>query len=156
MLQQEPPTRYQVGGRGAYDFPDGVEAIASSDERVLRLVAQRFQVRVPGGDVRRVRDNQVKTLAGQRLEPPTVAEFDREVVARCVALRHHQGGGACFHRYDPGARALPLERKRDGATAGAEIDDGRKRLLQRQLDQDTTFPMRSVSVTIVLLNVAWM
>jgi hypothetical protein len=68
-----------------------IKAIGAGNQRARRFEPKLGEVRVPGGDVRGVRDNEIKSLRAERLEPAPVAEFDLERVLRGVALRHREG-----------------------------------------------------------------
>src|SRR5258706_12938359 len=122
-------------GDCASDLADGVQALRSRDEGARRLECEVRQMRIAFRDVRGIRDDHIKTLARDRFEPPAVAKLDIQSVLDGVALRYRESRCACFHGDNPCGRAMPLDCQGDRAAPGAEIQNGRRLALQRDLDE---------------------
>ena len=87
VLEQEPSARSQVV-RGASDQgPDRTQSVATRSQRGLRLVAQREQVRIVLGDVRRVAHDEVEATVADGLPPVASQPLDGEPKALAVCAR---------------------------------------------------------------------
>ena len=101
-------------------------------------MAQRRQVGVALGDVGRVADDQVEHAPGQRREPCALMPVDRQTQPLAVAARDRQRRRAEVDRADLRIRPPRLERQRDRAAAGAQID---QRAARRQRGQHVERPV---------------
>ena len=74
VLNQQPATLVQVTWCRGNDLPHGLQSIAAGAERQKRFVSQIRQMRVCGGDVRRVGYRQVKAPIADGPPPGTLSE----------------------------------------------------------------------------------
>ena len=83
-------------------------------------------MRVAGGDIGWIRDDQVESFAGNRREPVAVAEIDRRTQASGVVARDGNGPTFDVDRNQCRCRAFQCQRDGDDAGTGAEIEDSRR------------------------------
>src|SRR5436305_11164826 len=91
------------------DLADGVQAIGARYECSRRLEAQIGEMRVAGGDVRWIRDDEIEALALEGCEPAAMAPIDFGAECYGVTLRDFECCGARFHGDDAHTRPVLLE-----------------------------------------------
>src|SRR5438067_647491 len=86
-----------------------------------RLEAQSGEMRVAGGDIRWIRDDEIEALALEGCEPAAMAPID--FCAECcgVTLRDLERCGARFHGDDAHSRPVLFESECNRAATRAQI-----------------------------------
>src|SRR5687768_10437045 len=136
MLEEQPAAGQQVRRRLADDDPNRVEPIAAGEEREPRLERQGREMRVAHGDIRGIADDAFEALAGERLEPAAQAPLD--VQAKFGGVLPRQRERLCARIGADHARRwkMPLERERDRARAGAQVEHRAGPARQRNVDEE--------------------
>ena len=123
---------------------DGVEvavAVFVGNQRALWFVTKRGKVRVTGGDVGRVAEDEVGALFREGCEP---VGLDEGEVGQPMRARVFCGNGECVGALVGGGHVRVRTGGSDGerqcAAAGAEVDDGRRaqlvQVVQGAFDED--------------------
>jgi len=78
VLEQQPPAPGEVLRRALHDDAQTPERILSGAESKARLVRQSGpgKDRIPGSHIGWIAEEEIETLAGERLEPAALAEVD--------------------------------------------------------------------------------
>ncbi|MCY1437055.1 hypothetical protein D9M71_532040 [compost metagenome] len=124
MLQQQPAAGQQVAGGVLDDLADVVQAVGAGHQGAggLETHVTLCQVRVLGGDIGRVADDQGEALLAEGGKPVALDEAGIvQPEPGAVALGELHGGGYPVHAHDLPARAFAGQGQRDGAGAGAEV-----------------------------------
>src|SRR2546421_7664564 len=78
VLKKQPASGRQVAGGVPDYFPDCIQAVRTRYQRAARLESEVREMHVSFGDIGRIGQDEIKTLARQRLEPASMPEFDLE------------------------------------------------------------------------------
>ena len=155
MLEQQPAAGLQMLPGLGRDAADVVESVGTAGQRRQRLVPERGQVRVVGADIGRVADDQLEargqggavgslggsfSLAlGPAGQPAAEQEAYRQLQPAGVGTGHSQRVAAGVERPDLGIGPALLQRQRNRAAAGAEVEQARglerRQHLERPVDQ---------------------
>jgi len=104
-------------------------------------------MRVAGGHVGRVGDNQVEQFPGHRREPVALTNINRRPEPAGIAARNGNCPGRDVDRDNGRRRAFQRQRDGDDARAGAEIKYPRRnqtvQSFKREVDQDFGFRPRN-------------
>src|ERR1700728_3053163 len=84
MLDQEPTAGDEMRGSGSDDAGELVEGRRAADQGFRGLRPQEVERRIPGGDIRWIREDEIEALVSDRGEPGTYPPFD---------LGQPEGGG---------------------------------------------------------------
>src|SRR5579863_2090848 len=76
MLDQEPAAGDEMRGSGSDDTGELLEARRAADQGLRGLRPQVVERRVPGGDIRWIRQDEIEALVSDRGEPGTYPPFD--------------------------------------------------------------------------------
>lgn len=138
MFKQQPPACLEVRRRAGDDVADVVKPIvmrAAAHQRMARLVLERGQVFVIRREVGRVADDEVKgrCLLRQGIKPVAAVPLHRQPQLLAVGLGCLQGCGAGICGKNGSVGALVLQRQRDGAAAGAKVQNAWRFCIAQQL-----------------------
>ncbi len=142
VLEQQPAFVQQMLRRLGDDLADIVEAIATRDQRALRLETHvaLAQVRIAGRDIRRIADDHPEASAIESGEPVAAAHLDvLQEQPLAIALGQRHGLFHAVHRSHRPQRPFAGQGQGDGAGAGAQVEhrsgirrEGRQRGFHQQ------------------------
>src|SRR5690606_27538644 len=107
------------------DLADIVQSVSASHQSTGRLEAHiaLTQMMIIRGDIRRVADNQAKTLTSQRIEPAALAKLGvDQLQALAIALGQPDRLGNAIHTDHLPASALAGQGQGNGTAAGAQVE----------------------------------
>src|SRR5437764_10377797 len=122
--------------RGGDDLADGVQAIGARDECSRRLEAQSGEMRVAGGDIRWIRDDEIEALALEGCEPAAMAPIDFCAECDGVTFRDLERCGARFHGDDAHSRPVLFESECNRAATRAQIEGPGEIPLEREYQEE--------------------